>query len=209
MVADGQRSDFLAQVTGHFEETKPLSAGDPSYYTDIVAALENAWTCLQTGATNRRSAFHTMTVATLQEDGWPALRTVVLRRFERPLRQVTFHTDIRSRKYAELLRRPHFAAHFYDPGFKVQLRLQCLAALHHDDEVSRVAWAEARPMSRECYGQAISPGLPLETPAGAESDWMEDSQAYPNFAVISGEIVFFGLAVSCSLRPSPGEFRLA
>ncbi|MEL7174391.1 MAG: pyridoxamine 5'-phosphate oxidase family protein, partial [Pseudomonadota bacterium] len=69
---------------------------------DLDAVLDAAWTRLQRGAADKRSAFNTLQIATLGPQGWPEQRTVVLRRVEPSERRVTFHTDRRSAKAAEI-----------------------------------------------------------------------------------------------------------
>jgi pyridoxine/pyridoxamine 5'-phosphate oxidase len=162
---------------------------EPPHYHSLDAALDAALTILSIGAADRRSPFHTMTVATVREDGSPSARTVVLRSFDRAKRTLSFHCDARTRKFAELKRSPRFAAHFYDAGAKLQLRLDCEAALHSNDTVSEQAWAVSQPMSRECYRQAAAPGSALDDPAEASASAKEAVEAFKNFAVISGRIL--------------------
>ncbi|NBR79124.1 MAG: pyridoxamine 5'-phosphate oxidase, partial [Alphaproteobacteria bacterium] len=57
---------------------------------------------LERGAADRRSAFHTPTVATIGLDGRPRLRTIVLRACDTANRSLRFHTDARSDKINEL-----------------------------------------------------------------------------------------------------------
>ncbi len=162
--------------------------GNPRHYFDLDAVLGEAWAHLREGVSNSRSAFHTPAIATVTEDGLPSIRTVVLRRCDEGLCEIAFHTDRRSPKFCQLISHAGFAAHFYDPAAKCQLRLKCLARIHENDEVARAAWERSRPMSRDCYGQMIAPGAALAAPEAAEADWLSEADGFANFAVVLGQV---------------------
>ena len=137
---------------------------DPPFYDDLAATLEEAWRLLSRGASDRRSPFHTPTLATLRQDGSPTARTVVLRAADTVGRTLRFHTDIRSSKFLEIAAEPRVAVHFYDASCKIQLRIDGLASLHTGDEVSAEAWRITRPFSRACYRVVPGPGQAIEDP---------------------------------------------
>lgn len=149
---------------------------DPShgFSDDLEASLAHAFDGLASAATDRRAAMHTPSVATIGLDGSPRSRTVVLRHFDRTERSIRFHTDIRSEKYAELQTDPRIAAHFYDVGEKIQLRLNGRATVHVTDSLANEAWAASQAMSRHCYvtepapGSVISDGGNFSIPKGRE-----------------------------------------
>ncbi|MEL7049917.1 MAG: pyridoxamine 5'-phosphate oxidase family protein, partial [Pseudomonadota bacterium] len=96
------------------------SAFEPDFYNDLDLTLSQIWRRLERGVADRRSPFHTPTVATMRRaDGLPNLRTVVLRACEHQDRQLTFHTDARSEKCRELRANPAIALHVYDPQAKI------------------------------------------------------------------------------------------
>ncbi|MBC8049613.1 MAG: pyridoxamine 5'-phosphate oxidase family protein [Chitinophagales bacterium] len=156
----------------------------PPYYNDLSAALGYAFGQMAAALSDRRSGFHSPTVATLGLDGFPKARTVIIRHFDKAARTVGFHTDKRSRKWLELQRNPHLALHGYDAGRKLQLRFQCDATLHYGDEIAHSAWKASRVMSRACYAQALAPGAAMETPDAASANAIADSDAFENFAVV-------------------------
>ncbi|MHB2166139.1 pyridoxamine 5'-phosphate oxidase family protein [Alsobacter sp. R-9] len=120
---------------------------------------------LSRGVADRRSPLHTPTVATIGSDGAPRLRTMVLRAFDPAARILRFHTDLRSAKACEIANDPRVAIHAYDPGTKLQLRLDGTALIHRfPDPVAAAAWEASKPMSRICYATAVPPGTPLESP---------------------------------------------
>lgn len=136
---------------------------DAAFYDDLDASLAQAWTRLVRGAADRRSAMHTVQVASLGPDG-PRVRTVVLRGVEPTARTIRFHTDSRSEKADQLLADPRVEICAYDPGAKIQLRLRGTATLHREGSLVDSAWAATGPGSRVCYRAPLGPGTPLSSP---------------------------------------------
>lgn len=136
----------------------------PGFADDLDETLAEAFRLLARGVADRRSPFHTPTLATIAADGAPSLRTLVLRGFDAPTRTLRLHTDARSAKVAELARDPRAALHGYDPGSCIQLRLSGEARLHSDDADADAAWSQATANSRLVYAQAAAPGTRLESP---------------------------------------------
>jgi hypothetical protein len=132
-------------------------------YDDLHASCAYGWSMLERGVKDRKSAFHTPSVATVTADGSPTMRTVVLRGCDTENQSLRFHTDTRSGKIAELALNPLAAMHFYDAGAKIQLRLAVrlatVSGAAFDD-----AWAATWPMSRECYQVTQSPGSKIADP---------------------------------------------
>lgn len=142
----------------------PDPRATPAFADDLAEMLAHAWACLARGVADRRSAFHTLTVATIGGDGRPRLRSVVLRAAEPSAARLRFHTDARSDKVAELAADPRIALHGYDAGAKLQIRIEGRASIHGEDALADAAWAASRPMSRECYGTQPAPGSAIPGP---------------------------------------------
>lgn len=153
----------------------------PAHADDLGAIRTEAFALLARGVADRRSPFHTPTLATLGLDGAPSARTLVLRGFDAPGRTIRLHSDARSGKCAELARDARCALHLYDAPHQVQLRLEGIATLHRDDAAADAAWAATRPFSRLIYGIAPGPGTPVPAPSAAPA---VDAGARANFAVI-------------------------
>lgn len=146
-----------------------MEARDARFYDDLDETLVEAWRLLEEGVTDRHSPCHTPSIATLDAEGLPSLRTVVLRAVDPPTRSLRFHTDARSSKVAEIEAQSRVALHAYHPLRKIQLRLTGLASLHREDDVARAAWEASRYFSRLCYGVAPGPGTAI-----AEAwDWQQ------------------------------------
>jgi hypothetical protein len=138
---------------------------------------ESAFALLSRAVADRRSAMHTVTLGTTGLDGGPRLRTVVLRAFDPASRLLRIHTDLRSPKVAELRHDPRVALLAYDPGRKVQLRVEGIATLHHGDDVAKAAWSTSQPMSRQCYGTLPGPGEAIADGGAFALPWDEDEVA--------------------------------
>ncbi len=168
----------------------PRAQPAPSFYNDLDASLLEAWRLLRRGVSDRRSPFHTPVLATQRGDGFPAIRTVVLRAVDETRHRLRFHTDVRSAKFREISAEPRVAVHFYGASEKLQLRLDGRATLHRDDELADTAWRATRPFSRACYRVAVMPGTVVGNPhASSSADDSDDPEAgRENFAAISVSI---------------------
>ncbi len=133
----------------------------PDFFDDLDACREALWRLLADGAERGRSGFHLPALATVDAEGRPRLRSVVLRAADAGSGTLRFHCDRRSDKAAELAARPACALQAYDADAKVQVRIEGTARLHTADAVAEAAWAEARAMSRVCYGTEPAPGTAL------------------------------------------------
>ncbi len=136
---------------------------EPSFYDDLEETRAQALRLLSRGVADRRSPFHTPTIATIGlSSAHPRLRTVVLRAFDPVRPSLRFHTDRRSQKIAEIRANPQVAVHAYDPSAKIQIRMEGWARLHVDDAVADAAWTSSRLMSRQCYGVEPGPGSAID-----------------------------------------------
>ncbi len=163
-----------------------VRTSDGAFYDDLDGSLVEAWRLLEEGVRDRHSPCHTPSLCTLDAEGLPAVRTVVLRAALPEERLLRFHTDLRSHKVAEMAAQPRVALHAYHPGCKIQLRLTGQALVHHDDEVARKAWQASRSFSRLCYGVEPGPGAAIEAPW----DWHQgeddsvDAESFRNFGAV-------------------------
>lgn len=158
----------------------------PSFADDLAETRAHAWRQLARGVRDRRSPFHTPTVATIGLDGRPRLRTVVLRGVDATGGRVRFHTDARADKVAELAADPRIALHAYDPSGKFQVRLEGRAVLHDTDRVGEEAWLASRVQSRACYATMPAPGSTIELPDAfaLPRDEAEIAAGRPNFVAV-------------------------
>ncbi|WP_375465252.1 pyridoxamine 5'-phosphate oxidase family protein [uncultured Methylobacterium sp.] len=165
------------------------SAPLPPFHDDLVAAQAELWRLLADGVAHGRSPFHTPSLATVDGQGRPRARTVVLRMVDAEAGLLRFHCDRRSDKAAELARHASCALHAYDRQAKVQIRIEGRASLHTFDATAEAAWAGSRAMSRVCYGIDPRPGTGLA--AGGAYAVPDEAEAptvgRPNFCAVAVE----------------------
>ncbi len=176
------------------QKPQPLSSdekrkGPPllSCYDDLAASRDYAWAMLARGVKDRKSAFHTPSVATITAANAPTIRTVVLRGCDEAAGWLRFHTDTRSGKIAELKQNPLAAMHFYDAQIKIQLRLSVTLTML-DGENYDAAWQATRPMSRECYQVTAAPGSPLDDPYAVDFDATATNDGEDHFVPVRATV---------------------
>lgn len=146
---------------------------------------QTLWQCLGEGAGPGLSPFTMWQLATVDADGAPQVRTVVLRGVDAGARQVVFHTDARSEKITELEREPRVALVASDLSNFRQIRLSGRAQIHRGDEATRSAWSAARPHTLILYQTPYAPGTPVPTPEAAHAAaGVDPAEGYRNFAVV-------------------------
>ena len=160
------------------------ASGDerPDHHDDLEATLDFVRGFLEAGVRNRRLASHAPALCTLDDNGGPTVRTVILRGVDWPTRTLEIHTDVRSGKWSEIDARPAVALHVYDRRKHMQLRIFGRAALDRDGPLADAAFAAARPSSLEVYRVAGVPGTPIEAPAAAA---LRDGDVRDVFGVVT------------------------
>jgi hypothetical protein len=161
-----------------------VTAPIPTFLDDLDETLAHVWRQFGRGVVDRRNSFHTPTLATLADDGTPVSRTLVLRGIDVTTRTLRLHTDVRSRKWAELAHAPRASLHVYDAGQKIQVRAAGQIARHTADAIAERAWANSRASSRACYAQDLAPGAVVPQPIAAPPVGTHDATAYRHFGVL-------------------------
>ena len=159
----------------------------------LDAVLADIWMRLVRGGADRRSAFHTPVVASVDADGLPQQRVMVLRKCVEADAIMRFHTDLRSAKVGEIGTRARVNVLGYDPAAKIQIRASGLAVVTDKGDAADAAWLASSPSSRRCYLTRYSPGSVTDKPmsglpASLESRVPERSETEAgrtNFAVLT------------------------
>ncbi len=157
----------------------------------LPEALDTVWRLLVRGAADRRSPVHTPVVASIDPQGNPDTRVMVLRAASRATARLRFHTDARSPKCAALHGKP-VSVLGYHPGESVQLRLSGVASVVTEGAEVDTIWAASTPFARRCYLVEAAPGTRLEAPGSGLPPWVEGRKpetedlvpARPNFALV-------------------------
>ncbi|MEM7681905.1 MAG: pyridoxamine 5'-phosphate oxidase family protein [Planctomycetota bacterium] len=143
----------------------------------LDAVLNHAWTQLGRALHDKHHGWRTPALATIDAQGRPAVRTVVLRQAHPPgdhagaspgdiLKNFGFlavNTDPRSPKWAHLAERPWASWCFWD-GRRDQLRVEGPITLHQDDEVADEAWRSTSPNSLRVHLAPEPPGASSDRP---------------------------------------------
>jgi hypothetical protein len=141
---------------------------------------------LTAATASARHPFHLITAATMVAASGPDQRTVVLRSFDPAAGTISFHTDIRSSKVAQLAACPQVSLHWYDPAARVQLRISATAAVHHQDDLAVKAWTRSRATSRACYTAVKGPGAAVDAfPTAPSIPLDDDPRGLVHFAVVT------------------------
>ncbi|KFG97667.1 pyridoxamine 5'-phosphate oxidase [Burkholderia paludis] len=154
-------------------------------FESLEQTYDRLWACLESGASARRSPFTMLQAATLGLDGAPKVRTIVLRQASRADRTLSFHTDARSEKVAELRRDPRLSIVAADLDALVQIRAEGVASFCDDEAQRRAIWASSRPHTLLLYRAPLPPGTPIESPEAAHADGAAPAgDGYENFCLI-------------------------
>ena len=152
--------------------------------------LKKIWSLLENGVPDGKSVFHIATLSTINSMGKPATRSVVIREVNKSKKIISFNTDIRSKKWEELIVNPSSTLHFYDPSLKIQIRISGTSLLYHNNNLSKKAWSQSESMSQVCYVTPLSPGKIIDSPEYTdqfikEYNQKEQEQGIINFGRIN------------------------
>ena len=126
--------------------------------------LEQAWKAIKDGVKDGSSSFHISTISTINLQGYPSSRSVVIRNLNQAKRIISFNTDTRSYKWKELETNSQLALHFYDSKLKIQIRISGSAKLHYNDLEWDKAWNKAEEMSKIYYSSPFLPSSKIDDP---------------------------------------------
>ncbi|MEO1235705.1 MAG: pyridoxamine 5'-phosphate oxidase family protein [Planctomycetota bacterium] len=137
-----------------------------SFETDALPdVLDHLWTHLEAATQSAKPPFHLPALCTVDGDGLPRARIVVLRQASRRERRLVCHTDARAEKIDHLRQRPNAAWLFYDGPAKVQLRATGRVTVHTDDALADERWKASSLSSRRCYLAPRTPGRQADGPS--------------------------------------------
>ncbi|MEM7754418.1 MAG: pyridoxamine 5'-phosphate oxidase family protein [Planctomycetota bacterium] len=150
------------------------------------------WAHLVRGKADRKHPYHQPALATTDTEGYPSVRTVVLRKADPDSGVLHAHTDARASKVAHIAQTPIAAWHFYDPGQRLQIRATGPTQVLTDDPIADQAWQDTRLFSRRCYLAPHTPGSETQDPdpnlppdlisTNPQAERSEEGRA--NFAVV-------------------------
>ena len=152
-------------------------------YSDISETLESAKLILSEAVPNAQTLFHTPVVSTMHEDKIVS-RVMVLREFDFDKKLLRFHTDNRAAKIKNLKQNSSATVIGYDPDLKIQIKMQGVANVYINDEVTEMAWNESTARSKKCYSVKGGSSKEILDPEEYDITNFEVEDGYKNFAVI-------------------------
>jgi pyridoxamine 5'-phosphate oxidase len=155
---------------------------------ELTQLLPLIWSRLAGDGTPSRSAFGLLHAATIDRDGAPAVRTVVLREVSAAEHRIRFYSDNRSPKILTLQRSPRVALVGYDAEKRTQLRMVGDATLA-PDAARRRAWDALSEHALIVYQGRVPPGTSIAQPCDAVPDDALDGtlsreRGYAHFCVV-------------------------
>ena len=168
---------------------------DLSTYTPKTI-LQNIIKMLLEGVKNRHHSFHTPVFSNINFSNKINSRTVVLRKFAKEKNLLYFHTDFRSTKVKEVIKKPNTYFVFYSNEEKIQLRINTISKIHYNNRYTLEAWKKTKLSSRKCYLAKKTPGSKSKDDSdgipkhllGIDPEKKESEEGYKNFAVIESKI---------------------
>jgi pyridoxine/pyridoxamine 5'-phosphate oxidase len=151
----------------------------------------DAWERLGAGSADSRQAFHCGVVATVNGEGGPEARTVVLREADRAGRRLCFHTDKRSPKAHQLVSGfggGRVQMVFYSPADRIQVRLGGVGSVNTADALAEERWTGSKRSSQLCYATPVGSSQVVERPVAAPEGLAGPPPARENFAVVLVEV---------------------
>ena len=126
---------------------------------------QRTWLELERAVQDRDHAWRTPVLATLDKDGAPNARTVVLRHADAALQSLQFFTDCRSPKIAELIHQPSAMLVFWSKRLNWQLRVRAEIGVQTTGPQVDVVWEQlSQSAAAGDYLSVDAPGdeLPVE-----------------------------------------------
>jgi len=143
------------------------------FTNDLNLSLKKAWELLQEGCADRSSPMHSPIVASVDDDGCPSQRVMILRDIDPAERTLRFNSDIRADKISQFEQNPQVSVLTYHPDAKIQLRIGgSVKVLSQGKEVEN-AWDSATAYSKRCYLAHPAPGTTVPLPLSGLSPDME------------------------------------
>ncbi|KAA9006999.1 pyridoxamine 5'-phosphate oxidase family protein [Histidinibacterium aquaticum] len=160
-----------------------------SDYDTTDAMLDAAWAQLDLGAQGPQTGTHWPVLATIDPEGRPQQRTLVLRGADRAAGMLTLMTDADSAKVRELRDRPRASVLTWDAESRLQLRLACTVTLREND---RDVWSGLGETARQNYGKTPPVGTEIAAPLDYEITPAPGNLAILRLTVESLEVLHLG-----------------
>ena len=153
----------------------------------LPGLLAHGWDLLEA----RGEALRNLAFATVGPQGWPEVRTVVLRGADREAGTLEVHTDRYSSKITSLRDAPMAETLAWDAEARVQIRARAEVFIQTGLSVAE-AWAQVPDPSREAYGAVPAPGTPIDDALAYEKPGRFEGFAVLHCRVVALDLVHLG-----------------
>ncbi len=151
----------------------------PPLDPELQAFWDAAWQRLTRACVDHRAPWRTVQIGTVNADGLPEVRSVILRRVDRSTRRLTIHTDTRSEKVTAWRSMPAASLHAWDPKARLQIRIGAQVVMRTGAALTADDWQRLSTGARQPFLQTTAPGSPIIAP-DTLSDGPTDAAAPPD-----------------------------
>lgn len=124
----------------------------------------------------------------LLKNNFPEARTVILRKVAIDTKTLTFYTDSRSPKVAQIAANPNCTLVFWSKRLSQQLRVKVKISVDTDSELNKKTWQVVKQSpSAGDYLSLLAPGKPL--PGASASKENTNQLTSPYFALLIANVV--------------------
>lgn len=121
---------------------------------------ENLWKTLSRATVDKKHPWRVVALSTMGADGVNS-RNLILRGVEFQHAQLTFYTDLRSGKIADLAHDPRVSLLFWNPRSNEQLRAWGVARVVSDPSLLEKHWSRIPDYAKKDYSTLSAPGAPM------------------------------------------------
>jgi pyridoxamine 5'-phosphate oxidase len=153
--------------------------------------VHEIWQQLQRASVDKHHEWRSPVLVTNGLDECPDARTVILRNVNIDAKKLTFYTDSRSPKVAQLLANPNALLVFWSKRLNWQLRIRVTICVETDGELAKNTWQKVKqsPTAKD-YLSTEAPGSLLQNmpnvDVGVESLANSQNQSY--FAMLTAQV---------------------
>lgn len=150
---------------------------------ELEASIWRRW---EEALLNRYHPYRLLTVSTIGAGGAPRARVVILRDVDSIQRLLSFHTDARSSKVAEIEADARISLLTWGEEDRVQLRAEGEASLWRTSSAEGAAiFSKLSEEARNAYRSAVAAGRPIDHPDAAQPERVsERDPARQNFVLV-------------------------
>lgn len=174
-----------------------MNRKEEPFLNELHHSLQKAWDLLVGGKKDRNSPLHTLAVGSIDLQGLPSQRIMVLRSVDVGKRLLRFNSDRRAAKISQLTNNADISILGYHPEAKIQLRIAGKTTIRTEGSEFETAWERASPYGKRCYLADPGPGQMVDKPSSGllpEIEGMKPTEeqlvpAKQNFAILQVEVV--------------------